>query len=87
MIVYKTPTREMQRTIHKGTNVISHGQEINLEKRNWLKLNHYFFDTVGAPNPNVFWFRMVKRVRFMVLTIRNQNGVGLDRFINKEDKC
>ena len=30
MIVYNTPTRDMQRTIHKGTNVISH--------LHWIKL-------------------------------------------------
>ena len=30
MMVYNTPTNEIQRTIHKGTNVISH--------RHWIKL-------------------------------------------------
>lgn len=40
MMVYKTPTREMQSTIHKGTKVISQGQEImwssfKARKMNW----------------------------------------------------
>ena len=30
MMVYNTPTNEMQSTIHRGTNVISH--------RHWIKL-------------------------------------------------
>jgi hypothetical protein len=33
MMVYNTPTREMQSTIHNGTNMISHGHEINLDDK------------------------------------------------------
>ena len=44
MIVYKTPTREMQRTIHNGTKVISHGHEINLEEEKHIELKTYVMD-------------------------------------------
>ena len=32
IMVYKTPTSEMHKTIHNGTNVISHGHEMTLKK-------------------------------------------------------
>ena len=32
MIVYRTPTSEMQRTIHRGTNTISQGQVMSLQR-------------------------------------------------------